>query len=117
MEVLLEVEGRRVKGAFEAAKERWTLRWPGGEATFTPTAQLLGGDEALDRFLAEVLRPRGVLPHVCGTCAYFAFSGASWSMSGGWVGYCIRAKGSLLDPLKDTTGIWDGCEHWKEVRR
>lgn len=113
--VVLEVEGRLVEGQFTASEEWWHLRWPGGEVSFVPPSQpWLGvvGDEALRQFLAEELAPRGIVPHICGTCAYFTFSGMSWDMSGGWVGYCHHNKVDPLDPLRDTVDIWDGCAHW-----
>ena len=113
--VVLEIEGRLVNGSFTASGDCWHLRWPGGEATFSPSSHPgrgLIGDQALKRFLAEELAPRGILPRICGTCARFVFSGMSWDMSGGWVGYCVYAREEPLDPRRDITGIWDGCAHW-----
>jgi len=113
--VVLEIQGRLVNGSFTASEDRWHLRWPGGEVAFSPPrypGRGVIGDEALERFLAEELAPRGILPHICGTCARFVFSGMSWDMSGGWVGYCLHARERPLDPRRDTTGIWDGCVHW-----
>lgn len=113
--VTLEIEGRLTEGTFAISEGRWHLRWTGGEVTFSPSSRphhTVQGDEALRQFIAEELAPRGIVPHICGTCAFFAFSGMSRSMSGGWVGYCLHDKTGPLNPLQDTVEIWNGCAHW-----
>ncbi len=117
--VHLTVEGKHAEGSLTVRSEGeagvWLLRWPGGEISFTPpesTRTGLGypGDEVLRQFLAQELNPKGIVLNVCGTCAYFRFSGMSWDMSLGWVGYCHRRRST--EPA-DTVGVLDWCPEWE----
>jgi len=107
-----------ITGTLVIKGKTWHLHLPEDEIVFTPPnpyypAREYFGDEALKQFIAEELAPRGMTIHVCGTCAYFRFSGMSWDMSNGWVGYCFYHAQGALDPSKDTVDILHWCPDWK----
>jgi len=59
----------------------------------------------------------GVEADTCATCLSFKFSGMSWDMSGGWMGYCMHPdRASFPDARHPITSVLERCENHAFVR-